>query len=358
MMEEKVIISFIRDLNQEYPIFIGTGLIEKVSKLFDINKYSQILVITDENIKPILLNKLLISLPRNSASFVLSFSEKEKNIENVQDIWKYLVNNQFDRKSLLINLGGGVVTDLGGFAASTYMRGVDFINIPTTLLSHVDASVGGKNGINFAGIKNLVGTFSQPKAVIIDVDTLSTLPKREFLSGFAEIIKHSLIKDKKYFEYVTSKNPLEFSKEELVKIILTSIKIKKDVIKDDETELEGRKILNFGHTIGHAVESISLESNKLLLHGEAISIGMIVEGKISKLLELLSDKEYKILEQSLINANLPTTLEISVDNVLEKIKSDKKNIKGETKFTLLEGIGKAVINKTVDESVIRKALRI
>ena len=286
----------------------------------------------------------------------LPSGDNQKNIENAQKIWAALLDFGCDRKSLVINIGGGAIGDLGGFAASTYMRGIDFLQIPTTLLAQVDASVGGKVGINFAAVKNLISSFQQPIAVIVDSDILSTLPQREFISGFAEIIKHGLIADKKYFQSVTSKKPQEFSQDELIDIISRSIQIKADIVSQDEKEKNTRKLLNFGHTIGHAIEAISQEMEKPLLHGEAISIGMIAEGKISKILGLLSDKEYTILEQSLIKAGLPTTLSSPVNNVLEKIKSDKKNVKGETKFTLLENIGKAVINKSVDESTIRKAL--
>lgn len=340
---------------QDYPIFIGVNLLEKINSLLDVRKYSKAVVVTDGNITSSLVQNLQSALPIANSVVVLDSGEQNKDLDSVKKILKTLKDFGCDRNSLVINLGGGVIGDIGGFAASIFMRGIDFLQIPTTLLAQVDASVGGKVGINFLGIKNLIGTFQQPVAVIIDVDILSSLPQREFISGFAEIIKHGLIADEKYFQIVTAKNPQDFSKQELIDIIERSCQIKIDIVASDEKENDLRKLLNFGHTIGHAVEAVSQESSKPLLHGEAISIGMVVEGRISKLLGLLTEEEYKTLEQALIRAGLPIIMEASVDKVLEKIKSDKKNIKGETKFTLLDGIGKAVINKTIDEVTLRKA---
>ncbi len=337
-------------------IFIGSGLIKNICSLIDLIEYTKIVIVADRNVPKSLVDKLKGALPTENLVVSLDSGEQNKDLITVQKIWEALANFECDRKSLVINVGGGVIGDIGGFAASTFMRGIDFLQIPTTLLAQVDASIGGKVGINSRGVKNLVGTFQQPVAVIIDIDALASLPKREFISGFAEIIKHGLIADDKYFQLVTSKKPQEFPQKELIEIIEKSCQIKADIVTRDEKENGCRKLLNFGHTIGHAAESLSQETNKPLLHGEAISIGMAVEGKLSRLLGLLSDEDYKILEQSLITAGLPTSLGLPVDEVLKKIKSDKKNIKGETKFTLLEGIGKGVINQTVDESVIRKVL--
>jgi 3-dehydroquinate synthase len=262
-----------------------------------------------------------------------------------------------DKQSLVVNLGGGVIGDMGGFAASTYMRGVDYLNIPTTLLAQVDASIGGKTGIDFAGIKNLIGTFHQPVAVVIDTQTLATLPKREFLSGFAEIIKHGLIRDKKYYQEVTKKHPLKLSQDELVDIIARSCKIKAEIVESDPRESAYRKLLNFGHTIGHAIESLSLESCAPFLHGEAVSIGMLVEAKISQLDGMLSLPELQRIHQGLIKTDLPVYLtNIEIAKILKKVQSDKKNEKGKVNFTLLQKIGKAVYNQNVSENVIIEAI--
>ena len=303
------------------------------------------------------MKKLLHSLPADTDFIVLPSSEKEKNIKNVQKIWITLADRQHDRKSLVINLGGGIIGDMGGFAASTFMRGVDFINIPTTLLSQVDASIGGKTGIGFTGIKNLIGTFDQPVAVVVDTTALSTLPKREFLSGFAEIIKHGLVADKKHFEKVTAKNPLNFSKVELKEIILRSILLKVQVVENDPSESGTRKILNFGHTIGHAIESLSFETRTPLLHGEAVSIGMLVEAKISYLMELLPEKDLQIIQKVLIAANLPTPMpNLKKYEILNNMTLDKKNEKRKINFTLLKGIGKAIINQSVPASIVSQVL--
>ncbi len=338
-------------------IFVGSGLMGKISTLLDVKKYSKVFIITDQITKKLFLKKAMKSLPNNTDFITLSSSEKEKNIENIQRIWTVLADGQHDRKSLIINLGGGVIGDMGGFAAATFMRGVHFINVPTTLLSQVDASVGGKTGIGFAGIKNLIGTFDQPIAVIVDTDALSTLPKQEFLSGFAEIIKHGLVDDKEHFEKVTSKHPLEFSNNELLDIISRSIQLKVDVVQSDPTESGKRKILNFGHTIGHAVEALSLETKNPLLHGEAVSIGMLAESKISHLMKLLSKKDLQRIEQVLVSADLPTSMpDVKIEAILKKIKLDKKNEKGKINFTLLKGIGEAVINQEVPASIVRQVI--
>ena len=271
-------------------------------------------------------------------------------------LWTAMHDAQLDRKSLVINLGGGVITDMGGFAASTYMRGIDFVNIPTTLLSQVDASVGGKTGINFAEIKNLIGTFNQPQAVIIDATTLETLSERELVAGFAEIIKHGLIKDKNYLKKVTSKSPLEFSQEELLEIIKGSCEIKASVVQQDETENGQRKILNFGHTIGHAIESLCLGNLRPLLHGEAISVGMVAEAALAKTKGLLSDEEIQVIKQSLFHAGLPISVRgLSVDEIYTKMLSDKKNTFNQINFTLLSGIGNALYNQTSNEETIKQA---
>lgn len=346
----------IRVLNR-YNVFVGERILDKLPKLINLKKYSGLFLITDKNVEKYWSKKIEEIFPNNYGRIILQSGEHSKKIETVQKIWQKLLLNGCDRKALVIILGGGVTGDLGGFAASTYMRGVDFLQIPTTLLSQVDSSVGGKVGINFLGVKNLVGTFNQPIAVLCDINLLSTLPDREFIEGFGEIIKYGLIADKKYFQFVTSKKPRDFSQDELIRIIEKSCQIKATIISSDERESGPRKLLNFGHTIGHAIESLSQETKTPLLHGEAISIGMVAECKISNLLGLLSDADNKQVKQAMAQAGLPTEMpNLGTDEILEKIKSDKKNIRGETKFTLLESIGKAIINQTVDESTIRKAL--
>ena len=209
----------------------------------------------------------------------IGIGEVNKNIETVCDVWKSLLDLGLDRNSVIINLGGGVVTDLGGFAASTFNRGIDFINVPTTLLSQVDASVGAKTGIDFEGSKNQIGTFTNPKAVFIYEEFLNTLPPKEKLSGFAEVIKHALICDKVYWQQISS-NGL-YDNQNLATLIERSITIKQQIVQQDPLEQNIRKLLNFGHTIGHALESFSLQNDDTpLLHGECVAVGMICEAYI------------------------------------------------------------------------------
>ncbi len=340
----------------EYSVVIGRNLLEIISELYNFSSYSNVFIILDQNIVA-LKEKLIGTLPKEHFFFTLKSGEIEKKIKTIENIWTSMQKANIDRNSIVINIGGGVLTDLGGFAASTYMRGLPFINIPTTLLSQVDASVGGKTGINFAKIKNLIGTFNQPEMVIIDTETLVSLPQREFLSGFAEIIKHGLIKSRDYFNRVTSKKPLDFDNNELLDVISKSIQIKADIVKSDPDEKNLRKTLNFGHTVGHAIEALSYSANMPLLHGEAISVGMIAEAKISQLAGLLTAAQFVEIKNALISADLP--IEVSGydrEAVYEKMKFDKKNSNSKINFTLLNGIGNAVINQNVSAKVLNEAL--
>jgi 3-dehydroquinate synthase len=342
---------------REYLIFVGSHLIEKVQTLFDTSGYSRIFIITDETVAPLFLEKLSNNLSPKVEVITLPAGEKAKDIEYLSKIWQTMIDVQLDRKSLVINLGGGVVGDIGGFAASTYMRGIDFINIPTTLLAQVDESVGGKTMIDFHGIKNIVGTFYQPSAVIIDVQTLKTLPERQLLNGFAEIIKHGLIKDKTYFELVTSKKPAEFSESELTEIIAMSNQIKASIVQEDEKEEGIRKLVNYGHTIGHAIEALSLETENPLLHGEAITIGMVIENEIALHNKLLSKEDAEQVKQLLKKTGLPIEIpHYQTDALIAKMKLDKKNAQGKINFTLLKTIGEATINQMVPEDIIRNIL--
>jgi len=356
---KKLNITIPKTPENSYPIFIGQNILEKINNLIDLKKYSKISIITDKNISKYWLKKLENVIPIPYISIIIKPGEKEKNIETVKYIWEEMIKAKLDRESLIINLGGGVIGDMGGFAASTYMRGIDFINIPTTLLAMVDESVGGKTGIDFANIKNVIGTFNQPREVIIDIETLKTLPKREFLSGFAEIIKHGLISDKTYFHKVTAKIPLQFSQTELVDIIKDSCKIKQDVVEADVKEQNLRKILNFGHTVGHAIEALSLETNQPLLHGEAISIGIVAENEIAVELGILSRKIADLVKEKLSLSGLPvvSNCQFPISEIMERMKSDKKNERGKIKFTLLKNIGEALINQEAQNDIIENKLK-
>ncbi|OEJ99615.1 3-dehydroquinate synthase [Roseivirga misakiensis] len=320
---------------------------------FEENTYTKVSVLVDENthnhcypiIKDFLPDHLVIEI---------ASGESNKNLNTCQLIWEKLTANAFDRKSLLVNLGGGVIGDMGGFCAVTYKRGIDFINIPTTLLAAVDANVGGKLGIDFQGLKNHLGFFQDPKAVFIDPIFLETLSKKELRSGFAEVIKHGLIVDKDYFQQVSNKG---LDQENWNAVIAHSVEIKNEVVKADPKEAGLRKILNFGHTIGHAIESFYLDGENHLLHGEAIAIGMICEAHVSK--KLLS------LEVDTLGAISSYILKIYPDlniqkrdftSIISLMYQDKKNVNNLLNHSLLYEIGRATYDVAVDEKDVMDAL--
>jgi 3-dehydroquinate synthase len=343
--------------HKHYPILIGSNILSEIENHINLEIYSKMAIITDQQIAKHHLKTLKDVLPHPTTDIILPPGEKYKTIETAQTIWKKLLEKGFDRKSLVLNLGGGVIGDMGGFAASTFMRGIDFIQIPTTLLAQVDASVGGKVGINFGEVKNIIGSFQQPKAVVIDTSFLATLPDRERNAGFAEIIKHGLIRDERYFDIVTKKQPKDFSADELTDVISHSCEIKADLVQTDETEFGSRKLLNFGHTIGHAVEALSYETDKPLLHGEAIAIGMVGEAKLSEEMGYIEADDVKRIEDALKNAHLPVRAHgYNFEKITDKMKSDKKNAYGQVKWTLLKRIGEADYNIHCGEGLVERAL--
>jgi len=338
-------------------IIIGKNLLSKINLIFDFSRFSKITVLTDENISKSLVDKIEKSLNKKLIKIIIPAGEKEKNIEMVKNIWKKMFQLGLDRQSLLINLGGGVVCDMGGFAASTFMRGIKFINIPTTLLSQVDAGIGGKTGVDFMEMKNGIGVFKNPIGVVIDVETLKTLPKREFVSAFGEIIKHGVISGREYFNFVTSKKPEEFNQRELIKIIKQSIKIKSNIVQKDPKEKDLRKVLNFGHTIGHAIESLSWKTDSPLLHGEAVAIGIVAESKLAQLMGLSSEKNFIATEKGINHAGLPTRIKnLSVEDILPVMSFDKKNIRKKIFWSLPRKIGKVDFNIEAPKELVVKAV--
>lgn len=267
-----------------YSIYFNENGYHNLNEFVSKNNYSSIFIIVDTLSNEFCLDYFIPFLATDLKIEIIEFEngETNKNIQTCLEIWTVLTEYGADRKSLILNLGGGVVTDLGGFVASTYKRGVDFINIPTTLLAMVDASIGGKNGIDLGNLKNQIGVINNPKMVLIDTNFLETMPNNEMKSGLSEMIKHGLIADKEYFEKFLDLSSLDNSV--LDDLIYESIVIKNNIVMQDPTENGIRKALNFGHTLGHAIESYFLENEKKkpLLHGEAIAIGMILESYISK----------------------------------------------------------------------------
>lgn len=339
-----------------YQVFFENNL-ESLATFISSRNYSQILVLVDRNTNDHCLPILQSALSEITDYDIIEVDpgEENKNIDFCIGVWKTMLDFEADRKALMINLGGGVVTDMGGFAASTYKRGIDFIQIPTTLLSQVDASVGGKTGIDLDNVKNIVGTFTQPQAVFISGAFLSTLDERQMRSGFAEVIKHGLIYDKDLFEKTKSVN---LNSDNLDEIVFRSVEIKNKVITEDPTERGLRKILNFGHTIGHAVEGYSmLHDDFPLLHGEAIALGMICEGYIShKINGLLASELAEIVQafDSLFE-RYPFSENI-YEELVSLMQNDKKNEAKKLGFALLSEIGKCNYNIYVTEELIKESL--
>lgn len=327
-----------------------------LSEILTSDKYSKVFVFTDGNTSEICL-PLFQEMLGDYTGFDLIETdpgEENKNIDFCIGIWKTLLDFGADRKCLMINLGGGVITDMGGFVASTYKRGIDFINIPTTLLSQVDASVGGKTGIDVDNVKNMVGTFTLPHSVFIETAFLKTLPKRELLSGFAEMIKHGLIVDKTYYEDLKQTDYEEIT----AQAIYRSVQIKNEVVTEDPHEKGLRKILNYGHTIGHAIETYSLiKDKKPLTHGEAIAIGMICEGYLSVKNNTLSEVELADICTYILQLYPKYYIkQESFNQLMEFMQSDKKNENGQIMFSLLSKIGACDFNCRVSTADILESL--
>lgn len=323
-----------------YSIFIDEDGLSKLSQVFDLSAYSSLHVITDEVVGPLYVRKLQDKLSQEAGIITIKADESGKTIASAELAWKELLNQGADRNSLVINLGGGLVGDVGGFAASTYMRGIDFIQVPTTLLAATDASIGGKTGVNYLGLKNMVGTFTQPKAVIIDTSTFGTLNDRLVAEGLAEIIKHGAIHDEEYFSWLEDKLP-DIANEHLTQLLERSCRIKVEIVQDDESEQNNRKLVNFGHTLGHALESNSHELEDVLLHGEAVAIGMVAESRLGEQAGITRQGTTDRLKALLDKAGLPTELpEWAEQGAVEsKLIHDKKNKAGQINWTLLEQIG-------------------
>ena len=341
-----------------YSIFFNDEGYSYLSDLLNSNNYSKIFVLVDENTSQHCLPNFLANLATEVEIEIIEIEngEEHKNIETCLQLWHALTELGGDRKSILLNLGGGVITDLGGFVACTFKRGIDFINVPTTLLSMVDASIGGKNGVDLGQLKNQIGIIKEPKAVVVISSFLETLPQVEMRSGLAEMLKHGLIFDKDYWNKF--KNLSSLSSQDLEALIHESIVIKNKIVSEDLTENGIRKALNFGHTLGHAIESYFLENETKtkLLHGEAIAIGMILESYISMKKNLLSREEY--FEIKYIIKDIYETIpfdENDIEKIIELLIYDKKNEFGKIQFALLDGIGKVKINEEADNKMIHEA---
>ncbi|MDO4965422.1 MAG: 3-dehydroquinate synthase [Lachnospiraceae bacterium] len=360
-MIKEINVAFKTDRNKPYNIFINdnfSDLKDKIDELFPDTKVKAC-IITDTNVSKLYLEEVKEVLKDSFIEiheYVFEAGEESKNLDVVEGAYEGLTLNHFNRKDILIALGGGVVGDLTGFTAATYMRGISFIQIPTTLLSQVDSSIGGKTGVDFKQYKNMVGAFKMPELVYINTSVLNSLPDDQFASGMAEVLKAGLLKDGAFYEW-TINNFLEINEKEteaISEMIERAVNIKRIVVEKDPYELGDRALLNLGHTAGHAIEKYM---NFKMSHGECVALGTIVAAFISWKREMISMEDFYEIRDMFVPFNLPISLdEIDSDEIVKLTKSDKKAENGLIKFILLKKIGKAVIVKDVTDKEIKEAV--
>lgn len=344
-----------------YDIYI-TGDFADVRQEFApfINQDSKVCIVTDSNVCGLYADVLMAELSEIAGKvdvYVIPAGEEHKTLDSVRDIYTFLIREKYGRRDCLVALGGGVVGDMTGYVAATYLRGVDYIQVPTTLLAQCDSSIGGKTGVDFDGYKNMVGAFKMPRLVYMNMSTLQTLEERQYFSGFAEVMKHGLIKDARFYTWLIDQmyEICERDMDVLEEMILRSCTVKKQVVEKDPTEQGERMLLNYGHTIGHAIEKAR---NFELYHGECVALGAVAAAYISWKREKISMEEYYEIRDMFVPFNLPITVEdIEPEEVLKLMKSDKKAHAGTVSFILLERIGKAVIDTTVSDGEILAAIR-
>ena len=341
-MSDKSKILNVELADKSYPIYIGSDLLSSKSLLSDHIQGKQVMVVTNTTIAPLYLEKLKDALSDfNVESVVLPDGEEFKTLETLNKVFDALLKAKFDRSSTLVALGGGVVGDITGYAAASYQRGVNFIQVPTSLLSQVDSSVGGKTGVNHDLGKNMIGAFYQPKAVIIDVDTLDTLSDQEYSAGMAEVIKYGLLGSADFLSMLEDniESIMARNKDLIIEIIFNSCKDKASIVALDEFERGKRALLNLGHTFGHGIENAFGYGN--YLHGEAVSIGMVMAAKLSMDEGHLSHEDAIRVENILSKANLPIAIKKSIDSeaLIEAMSLDKKSIDGKIRLVLLKALG-------------------
>ncbi len=356
----------IKTKTQKYPIVIGSNLIPKIAKILKDNfiKFNKCLLVIDKNVPKKYIIKLKNSL-KNKTFIILNITanEKNKSQNSINKILEILLNKNFSRKDCLISVGGGITGDLSGFAASIFKRGIQFINVPTTLLSQVDSSIGGKTGINTKYGKNLVGSFYQPKLVISDSNFLKTLPKRELNCGYGEILKHSLIANKNFYKYLDKNISyiLNLESPYIEKAIFESCKIKKKIVEKDENEMNIRKVLNFGHTFAHSYEA-ALNYSRKLNHGEAVILGICSAIKFSYEKKILKYKDFFSIIEHIKKSNLPHQLSNyfsskDLNKILLFMDKDKKNISNKINLILLKKIGSPIINNNYEKKKLSNFIK-
>jgi len=356
----------IKTRSENYPIIIGSNIIKDLHIYLNKNSinFDQCLLIIDKKVNSKMTFKVIKSLKKKKVyKFFFNANEKNKNIKSVNKILNILLNKNFSRQDCVITIGGGITGDVGGFAASLYKRGLQFINLPTTLLSQVDSAIGGKTGVNTKEGKNLLGNFYQPKIVLSDTDFLKSLPMREIICGYGEILKHSLILNKTFYNYLNKniKKILNLKSPFIQKAIYESCKIKKAVVEKDEKEKGLRKILNFGHTFAHSYEA-TLGYSKRLNHGEAVILGMKTSLKFSLNLNLIKIKEYEMIMKHIHKIKLPFNIEKKFSSkdlkkILFFMMKDKKNDSKKINLILLKKVGSTTINNYFDSEKIKNFLK-
>ena len=356
----------VKTKSESYPIIIGTNIIKDLAFYLNRNliNFDQCLLIIDNKVPKKMISKVTKSLKKKKISkFIFNANEKNKNLNNINKILQLLLNKNFSRLDCVITVGGGITGDVGGLVASLYKRGLQFINIPTTLLSQVDSSVGGKTGVNTKEGKNLIGSFHQPKIVISDTEFLKSLPRREVICGYGEVFKHSLILNKNFYKYLNnnSRNILNLKTPFIEKAIYESCKIKKMIVEKDEKEKGVRKILNFGHTFAHAYEA-TLGYSKKLNHGEAVILGIITALKFSLNIKLIKIREYNKIIKHIHKIKLPSDIRAyfstkNLKTILSFMIKDKKNISNKINLILLKKIGLTSINGQFNSLKIKTFLK-
>jgi len=345
--------------DKSYPIYIGSGLLKQKDILLKHIKSKQVVIVTNTTIAPLYLNDVLNSLSGLQVEVVeLPDGEQYKNIEHIEKIFDCLLEKKFSRNATLIALGGGVVGDMGGFAAACYQRGIPFIQIPTTVLAQVDSSVGGKTGVNHPLGKNMIGAFYQPQCVIADMDVLSTLDDKQLIAGIAEVIKYGLIRDLAFFEWLEDNMTLllQRDKQALAYIIERSCINKAEIVAEDEFETGIRAILNLGHTFGHAIETGMGYGE--YLHGEAVAIGMGYAADLSQRMGWITSEDVERIIALLKSAGLPVEppADMTVEQFVDLMAVDKKNLDGNIRLILLKSIGKATLPISVEKTSLEKTL--
>lgn len=323
---------------------------------------TKLMIVTDSNVDPLYLAEVKEMLCRDFSvvkSIVLPAGESEKNLDTIADVYEALIRNHYDRKDLLIALGGGVIGDMTGFAAATYLRGVDFIQVPTSLLAMVDSSVGGKTGVDFRGYKNMVGAFHMPKLVYMNICVLKTLPPREIACGMGEVIKYGISMDADFYASLSDAQPdvLNCRISRLEQIVHRCCELKRDVVEEDPTEKGRRRILNYGHTIGHAIEKLMQFT---LLHGECVAIGMCASMHISVRRGLITQDVYERFLSLVRSYDLPVCVRnapFRPQDVLDAMKSDKKTVGGKVRFILVSGIGTSYVENDLTDAMLLDAVR-